>query len=429
MTQRRRQSKRSAAVTKRRLLELKLEKRAAETDLRLQKKKSEALKKVYSQEINKFSEEALRLGQIVDTLYPNHPSSEDLSLEWDNSEETPPSFLTDRTTLLTDRSQSVVDELIDDILNLDTPAECQDVVIHPEALDSGNSARRNTSTDNQFLDEAPLASVVPGHSNFDWPPRFPSQEPEDFDPFDSSSLNQDLVPVEEEEVFYSEVPVPQVVSTMEEEDYKLRLRAVKLARTKVKNVMKTFLAANVVSLHVPTYSDRLKEIRDELKAYQSLVAELVVDLNESDATDQGRVTELEQTEETLLQEVLTNETQVMEKVEQLLLTQPITKAEQESLELKRKELESKEEEKRIAKVEKKTKVEIDIEDVSARATTLTKMLHEVDKAEKLTDLEVREILAESKKWESKMEDIVASKVKIDKDVVGLDVSKDCKDKL
>ena len=138
-------------------------------------------------------------------MYPNHPSFEDLSLEWDNSEETPPSFLTDRTTLLTDRSQSVVDLIIDDILSLDNPAECQVEPVLPEALDSGNSARRNTSTNERFLDEAHIAGVVPVPSNYHWPPRFPSQEPEDFNPFDSSSINQDLEPLQEEEVFVTEV--------------------------------------------------------------------------------------------------------------------------------------------------------------------------------------------------------------------------------
>ena len=38
-------------------------------------------------------------------------------------------------------------------------------------------------------------------------------------------------------------------------------------------------------------------------------------------------------------------------------------------------------------------------------------------------------MAESRKWESKFEDISASKLKIDKDVVGLDICTENKDKL
>ena len=82
-----------------------------------------------------------------------------------------------------------------------------------------------------------------------------------------------------------------------------------------------------------------------------------------------------------------------QKVEQLITSQPISKAEQESLDLKRKELQDKEEEKRLAKVERRTKVEIDIENVFARATTLTQTLYEIDAAEKLSDLQIRENLA------------------------------------
>ena len=68
--------------------------------------------------------------------------------------------------------------------------------------------------------------------------------------------------------------------------------------------------------------------------------------------------------------------------------------------MKKKELENREEEKRIAKVKKETKVEINIENVTARATTLTKLIHDVDDANMLTDLQVREKIAESKKWET-----------------------------
>ena len=74
-------------------MEEKLEKRREEAALRSQKKKSKALKELHSQEFDSYSEEALRLGEIVDTLYPSAPDSESSdnqsfkSLEWDNSDE------------------------------------------------------------------------------------------------------------------------------------------------------------------------------------------------------------------------------------------------------------------------------------------------------------------------------------------------------
>ena len=53
----------------------------------------------------------------------------------------------------------------------------------------------------------------------------------------------------------------------------------------------------------------------------------------------------------------------------------------------------------------------------------------IQQAKELTDLQVRENLAECKKWENKFEDISTCKVKIDKEVVGLDISHDYKEKL
>ena len=61
-----------------------------------------------------------------------------------------------------------------------------------------------------------------------------------------------------------------------------------------------------------------------------------------------------------------------------------------------------------------------MEDLSTKATTLTDALNKVDKAKSLTDLQVREYLAESRKWETKYDDIATSKVKIVKDIIGLD---------
>ena len=438
MTQRR-LSKRTSAVKKRRLLEEKLKKRREAADFRLLKSRSKALRNLYSEEFDSFTEEAFRLGEIVDSLNSSHPepnsdcseNSEDQSfksLEWDNSGETSPSFLTNRTSPLPDRRQSDVSDIIDSILNLDDSADCQEDPPVPALIESGNSARRNTSTDQQFLDQENPVSLEPKlPTNYNWPPKFPSQEPDHFDPFDSSSLNQDLISQEDQEVFETENPEPS--SKMEEEDFKLRNRAIKIAEAKVKDTKKKFLAENVTDLDVSNYVDRLEKIRNKLEDFEDIVNDLIADLDEADATDKARITTLDAAKDTLLQEVLLNETNVKEKVKQLMSSQPITKAEQEALDLKKKQHERYEEEKRIAKVEKKLKAEIDMEDVTARAKSLIETLHSVVTTKDLTDLQVREYLAESRKWESKLEDITASKLKIDKDVVGLDISTENKDKL
>jgi hypothetical protein len=70
-----------------------------------------------------------------------------------------------------------------------------------------------------------------------------------------------------------------------------------------------------------------------------------------------------------------------------------------------------------------------MEDVTARTKSLIDTLQNIVTTKDLTDLQVREYLAESRKWESKLEDITASKLKIDKDVVGLDICTKNKDKL
>ena len=97
---------------------------------------------------------------------------------------------------------------------------------------------------------------------------------------------------------------------MEEEIYKQRVRAVKLALNKVKNSKKFFVAANVTSLDVTTYADRLKEIRDKLDNFTDIASELVVDLDGSNPAEQGRITELEEMQENIFQEVITNENEV-----------------------------------------------------------------------------------------------------------------------
>ena len=374
MTQRR-QSKRSTTVTKSRLLEEKLKKRSVEANLKLQGKKSKALKELHLQEKDEFAQEARKLSSTVDALYPKHSSESSdgsyNSLDWDSSEESHPSFLIEesRTSLLTDNTRSVVDDIIEDILSLDKSAECREEYL-PEALDSGPSVRRKTSTDNHFLDSPPVG-VVP-QTGFPWPPRVPSQEPEHFNPYDPLTITQVPDSVEEE-VFE---PDPKLVSTMEEKSYQDQLKNIKKAKLKVQDSKKTFLANNLTALDISTYEDILGKIRDKLDHFSDLVNELLVDLDENSGDDKARIEELETMKENLRQEIVKNENEVKQRVSKLISSKPVSKAEQESLELKKKESYDREEEKRIVKIEKKSRVEIAMEAISARATTLTKIIHE-----------------------------------------------------
>ena len=142
-----------------------------------------------------------------------------------------------------------------------------------------------------------------------------------------------------EEVFEENITEPIV--NMEETAFQLKERAIKIAERKVNDCKKKFLAANVTDMDVTTYNLRLKEIRDKLEMYGNLVTDLVVDLDPDEATDQQIIGMLEQAKAKLLEEILTNETEVKEKVKQLLQAQP--KTDDEAIELKKKQLERDEE--------------------------------------------------------------------------------------
>ena len=136
------------------------------------------------------------------------------------------------------------------------------------------------------------------------------------------------------------------------------------------------MANNLTALDISTYEDRLGQIRDKLDHFSDLVNELLVDLDENSGDDKARIEELETMKENLRQEIVKNENTVKQRVSELISSKPVSKAEQESLELKTKESYDREEEKRIVKIEKKSRVEIAMEAISARATTLTKIIHE-----------------------------------------------------
>ena len=108
-------------------------------------------------------------------------------------------------------------------------------------------------------------------------------------------------------------------------------------------------------LDVTNYEARLENVRDKLEDFEDIVTDLVLD--ESDQSDKVRIESIDTAKDTLQKEILDNEIEVKEKIRELLETQPLSKAEQESIDLKKKQLESQEEEK---KFEKKTKVEVDI---------------------------------------------------------------------
>ena len=174
MSQESRKSSRPSSVIKREELAEKLAKRKAEADIKVLTSRSKALDSVYRQELETFEEEAKRLSELVDCIYddsdPDNNSNSDQSLDWDSHESnTSPSFVTIESSVVSPS----VKEIIEDILNSSVTRGEEENLVPPK----GN--RRNTSTDANFLSSSPVDRPV----HFNWPPRFPSQEPEDYTNF------------------------------------------------------------------------------------------------------------------------------------------------------------------------------------------------------------------------------------------------------
>ena len=409
-------------MNKRRLLEIKLKKRKESADFRLEKTRSKLLQKLHDQELRLFTEEAFRLSDIVDrfefnqNLVADNLSQE--SLEWDNSEEVP-SFLT-----ATSNSDPSVEEIIEDIFAPHSPTE-------GDLLDPLNLAvlqekfRRKTSTDPDFLeDPEPESSENTRYTYLNWPSRFPSAEPEVFSPLYSSTTNLELL---SEEVFDTETAVTG--SMMEEVNFKARLKAVNIAERKVNLGVKQFLAVNLTEVDVTNYGDGLKEIRNKLDFYNDTAIELICDLDAFDVTDQPRIANLEKQQDDLSDSVVRNEKDVKEKIKELLAAQPMSQAEKETLELKKRQISVEDDEKKNAKADKAKKILIDMDDISSRCKSLLEIIFDINKATDLSDQDVRQHLLDSKRWETKLEDIVSSKVKVDKDIVGVDVDSETVGKL
>ena len=416
-------SKRTIPVNKRKQLEVKLKKRKEQADFRLElsksKARSKALQKLHDQELRLFTEEAFRLSDVIESIeYTpgfelNQEETADISqesLEWDNSEEAH-SFLT-----ATSKSDPYVDEIIEEIL-CPSPTEA-------DLLGQVNKSRRKTSTDPEFLEDPGPVRGEYTRDPLNWPPRFPSAEPEVFSPVFSSTLSLNLL---REEVFETEVAV--ISQGMEETNYKSRLKSVNVAERKVQQEIKQFLAADLTEGHVAQHSARLKNIKDKFDFFDDAVIELICDLDNFHMLDEPRIAALEKQQEDLLQKVVSNEKEVLEKIKQLRANQPMSHAEKEDLDLKKRQMSREDEEKKKAKTDKAKKVSIDMQDITSRSEILVENILDIKKASVLSDQDVRQHLMDSKRWESRAEDITSSKVKVDKEIIGLEVEPDAVQKL
>ena len=163
MTQRR-VSKRHSAITKRRLLEDKLNKRKVEAEIRCQRNRSKLLQRLHEAELKSFLEEALRLSQTVDRLLLTSCSDSNLSV---------------------DSLELTVNEIIDNIQNLDKSSGNKEALLDSPPT-STNRTRRRQTTDPDFLEDRPVDNPQRTFPHPSWPPRYPSQEPDEFNPLEHS---------------------------------------------------------------------------------------------------------------------------------------------------------------------------------------------------------------------------------------------------
>ena len=415
MSQDPRKSSRPSSVTKREELEAKLAKRKVESEIKVLKSRSKAIETLRRQELESYEEEVKRLSDFVDRNYdesdPDNNSNPNQSLEWDSdTNNTSPSFITIPSS---QEVSPTVQEIIEEILNSSVnKGEEEDSV--PPIVRKTN--RRNTSTDDNFLASSPVQKQEP--VQFIWPPRFPSQEPEDL-----SQLNYPPLQLraqenpELEEVF--EAVQEEQPATMDPADYEAKLREIKLAAKKVQKAKKKFVANDVTTMDIHIYEARLKEIRDKLDAYEDAVEELIIDLDENNADDKLKIDSLEASQAELQEEIKKNEKEVKDKVKGLKETQPLSKAEEESLDLQRKKLELEQKKIEDERIRRNKKAEIAITDLSSKIKNLMGVVKEVKPVKTLSDQEIKHILPEAKKWETKLEDLTASKVKLDMELIGL----------
>ena len=136
---------------------------------------------------------------------------------------------------------------------------------------------------------------------------------------------------------------------MEEETFEESNLAVKIAAKKVENEVNLYLAENLTASDISIFNDRLKYIQEKLGIFNDLFTNLVCHLDSTNAVDQSRIEGLEIHQENLVELVVNNEIQVKEKIQQLLGVQPMSKADQEILELKRKQMVADEEKEKAAR--------------------------------------------------------------------------------
>ena len=376
---------RKSTVEKSRLLQEKLEARAKSKEIRSLEAAAKAKKSTVEVEsIDDASEE------FSDAT--SNPDKE--SLEWDSDEESiSPSFINNQENIINRYAHDpIVDEIIQDISILNPPTRHL-------AFDEEISVRRkrfDTSTDEKFLDSPPKSpkKVV-------WPSREPSEEPEDVRIVESIVLLERAI---EEET--------SSAIEMDEATFKTKLRSAKVLEIAIKDSIEAFNENTVSESDLESCGLRLEEIRKERKNFESIINEILVDLNENEVE---RKSQLKEMKKNLSSTVMENEAKVNTKMKSFKESSPSAKAE-------------KEKEENIKK-KKEADLKIDLERIVKKMSKFSTELVAVKESKELEDNEVRAYLSQLSKWETSMKEIEQVKTKADKDLFGSSIEKEKVEKL
>ena len=389
---------RKSTVEKSRLLQEKLEARAKAKEFRSLESAAKAKKSTVEPEnIDNSSEES--------SDATSNPEIEKESLEWDSDEESvSPSFLNNQENNFNRYTRDpTVDEIIKDISSLNTRTEHVSFNEEDEEEITVRRNRLNTSTDDNFLDPPKITK------NLVWPPREPSEEPED------SRILESLVVLER----VIEEETSSIIS-MDEATFKAKLRAAKVAEIAINDSINDFNESTVSESDLESYGLRLTDIRKKKVNCESIINEVLVDLNENEVEREKQLTDLKKKVSTKVRE---NENKVNNKMKEFMEASPKAIAEKENIEVQRQKLKDEKEKEQKNKEKNDAILKIELERIVTRIGKLSVELAAVKESKNLDDNKVRAYCSQLSKWETSLKEIEQSKFKADKDLVDATIDK------
>ena len=389
---------RKSTVEKSRLLQEKLEARAKAKEIRNLESAAKAKKSTVELEnIDNSSEE------FSDAT--SNPAIEKESLEWDSDEESvSPSFLNNQENNFNRYTRDpTVDEIIKDISILNPPTGHLSFNEEDEEDTTVGRKRLNTSTDDNFLDPPKTPK------NLVWPPREPSEEPEDTRILESLVVLERVI---EEET--------SSTTSMDEATFKAKLRAAKVAEIAINDSINDFNESTVSESDLESYGLRLTEIRRKKENCEAIINEVLVDLTEYEEEREKQLTDLKKKVSTKVRE---NENKVNNKMKEFMEASPKAVAEKENIEVQRQKLKDEKEKEQKIKEKNDAILKIELERIVTQIGKLSVELAAVKESKDLDDNKVRAYCSQLSKWETSLKEIEQSKFKADKDLVDATIDK------